>query len=76
MKAIRVNTEFVEGYEPKVVDEDYCIVKDIVPHDYVMLVEHMEEVRFSGPPPTRDEFRAICDQHDNAEDIVSALEGG
>jgi hypothetical protein len=33
-------------------------------------------VRFPGPPPTREEFRAICDQYDNAEDIVSALEGG
>jgi len=76
VKAIRVYTEFVEGYEPEVVDEDYCIVKDIVPHHYVMLVEHMEEVRFSGPPPTREEFRAICDQYYNAEDIVSALEGG
>jgi hypothetical protein len=41
-----------------------------------MLVEHMEEVRFRGPPPTRDEFRAVCDQYDNAEEIVSALEGG
>jgi hypothetical protein len=76
VKAIRVYTEFVEGYEPEVVDENYCIIKDIVPHDYVMLVEHMEEVRFSGPPPTREEFRAICDLYDNAEDIVSALEGG
>ncbi len=76
VKAIRVYTEFVEGYEPEVVDDDYCIVKDIVPHEYVLLVEHMEEVRFSGLPPTRDEFRAVCDQYDNAEDIVSALEGG
>ena len=76
VKAIRVYTGFVEGYEPEVVDEGHCIVKDIVPRDYVMLVEHMEEVRFSGPPPTREEFRAICDRYDNAADIVSALEGG
>ena len=76
VKAIRVYTEFVEGYEPEVADEGICIVKDIIPHDYVMLVEHMEEVRFSGPPPTREEFRAICDRYDNAADIVSALEGG
>lgn len=76
VKAIRVYTEFVEGYEPEVVSEDNCIIKDIVPRDYVMLVEHMEELRIAGPPPTREEFRAICDQYDNAEDIVSALEGG
>jgi len=76
VKAIRVYSEFVEGYEPEVVSEGHCIVKNIVLHDYVMLVEHMEEVRLSGPPPTREEFRAVCDLYDNAEDIVSALEDG
>ena len=38
--------------------------------------EHMEEVRFPGPPPRRDEFRAVCDRHDNIDDILSDLENG
>ena len=77
VKAVRVYTEFVEGYEPEVVNPgDGCELRDILPHHYYLLVEVMREVRIplDVPPLTRDEFRAICSQHDNADDIVAALE--
>lgn len=81
VKAVKARAEFVEGYEPEVLGAEdkhgqSCLVRDILPRDYLLLVEHMEEVRFSGPPPTRDEFRAVCDRHDNPADIVADLENG
>ncbi len=73
--AIQIRAEFVEGFEPEVVHSG-CPVEEIIPRDYFLLVERMEEVRFAGPPPTRDEFRAVCDRHDNVEDIIADLEDG
>ncbi len=78
VKVIRISAEFVEDFEPEIIStgnlEHYCEVVGMEEHHYYLLVEQMEEVRFSGPPPTRDEFRVICDQHDKAEDIVAALQ--
>lgn len=76
IKALRISSKFVQGHEPKVLSADGCVVVGTKPMDYYLLVEHMEEVRIpsSVPPLTRDEFRAICDKHDNAEDIVHELE--
>lgn len=67
--------EYVEGFEPEVIPgAGFCDVTGVEAHHYLFLVERMEEVRFAGPPPTRDEFRAICDQHDTAAEIIKALE--
>ena len=71
--------EFVPGYEPSVVSIDgNCELRDILDHHYYLLVEEMREVRISSScgPPTRAAFRQVCDQHDNADDIVNALENG
>ena len=76
IKAIRIRAEFVEGFLPEVLSASACPLGEIVPRDYHLLVEAMEEVRFAGGPPTRDEFRALCDRHDNAADIVADLEDG
>ncbi|MBW2262504.1 MAG: hypothetical protein JRG91_11070 [Deltaproteobacteria bacterium] len=79
VKVIKAHAEFVEGREPDVlgtVGESWCTIGEIVPHEYYLLVEAFAEIAMpmDAPPPTRDEFRAICDAHDNVEDIVTALE--
>lgn len=78
VRAIKARAEFVEGYEPRdvrPVDGD-CEAGDIVPMEYYLVVEAFAEVRIPSttPPPTRDEFRAICDAYDTVEEIVAALE--
>lgn len=75
VEVVAAKAEYVEGFEPEVISGgDFCDVTGVEPHQYLFLVERMEEVRFAGPPPTRDEFRGICNQHDSAEDIIEALE--
>jgi erythromycin esterase len=48
----------------------------LLEHRYLLLVEVMREVRIrsAAPPPTREEFRSLCDRYDNVEDTVAALE--
>lgn len=77
VKVYRINARFVEGYEPHFDSiGEYCEVRDHLDHDYLLLVEEMQEVRMGEmvAPLTREEFRSVCDQHDNAADIVAALE--
>ncbi len=76
VKALKISSKFADGHEPEIVSTDGCMVMGTKPMDYYLLVEDMEEVRISNlvPPLTRDEFRAICDKHDKAEDIVHELE--
>lgn len=79
VKVIKARAEFVEDHEPDIigpVEGHWCTVGEIVPHEYYLLVEAFAEVTMDidTPPPTRDEFRAICDDHDSVEDIVAALE--
>jgi hypothetical protein len=76
VKVIKARAEFVEGHEPEIIDVGWCTMGEIVPHEYYLLVEAFAEVAMDidSPPPTRDEFRAICDEHDSVEDIVAALE--
>lgn len=77
VKVYRINAEFVEGYEPSFEPiAGNCELRDIKDHNYLLLVEEMQEVRMGElvAPLTREEFRALCDQHDNAADIVAALE--
>jgi hypothetical protein len=77
VKVIRVTAEFVEGYEPEVVSSGQgCTLREILDHEYVLLMEEMREVRIRADrsPPTREELREICDRHESADDIVSDLE--
>ncbi|MBN1770594.1 MAG: hypothetical protein JXB32_04975 [Deltaproteobacteria bacterium] len=79
VRVVKARAEFVEGYEPKDVmsaGDTYCEVAEIVPMEYYLVIESFAEVRipYTTPPPTRDEFRAICDAHDTVEEIVAALE--
>jgi hypothetical protein len=75
VKVIKISAECVEGYEPEVLESPGCQVKEMVGHTYYLLMEQMVQVEIpiSVPPPTRDEFRSVCDKHDTTEDIVTAL---
>lgn len=75
VKVVKISARFVENYQPKVISSD-CKVKGMLPHDYHLLMEQMQEVRIpmEVPPPTRAEFRKICDQHKTRDAIVKALE--
>jgi len=75
VKPLRISAEFVAGYEPQVVDSNWCAVKAIVPHQYDLLVE--ETVEIAGtltPPPTRAELRRLCDEKVTRDAIVAALQ--
>jgi hypothetical protein len=74
VKALVSRAEFVAGHEPDVVPT-FCWSGKFVPHRYTLLVEETAELELplSRPPPTRDELRAICDQHATKDEIVKAL---
>ncbi len=74
IKVVRANAEFVEGYAPRDISS-YCWTGEIVPHDYYLLMERFTELRLpmSVPPPTREEFRAACDENPDPEAITAAL---
>ena len=75
VKVVKISTRFVDKYEPKVVSSG-CKVKGMVPRDYHLLMEQMEQVRIpmNVPPPTRAEFRRICDKHKTKDAIIMALQ--
>jgi hypothetical protein len=75
VKLLKVKAEFLPGYEPEVVS-GMCDVKGFRSHETFLLSEQTVEVHLSHdvPPPTRDELRALCDQYDDADSIVAALE--
>jgi hypothetical protein len=79
VRVIKARAEFVEGYEPRDVvsgPASDCEVDRIVPMEYYLVIEAFAEVRipYTTPPPTREEFRALCDAYDTVAEIVTALE--
>ena len=44
------------------------------PLEVFIPVYDFAEVKFARDPMTREEFRAVCDQYDNHDDVVAALE--
>lgn len=77
VKAVKADASFVAGFEPEVIDGDYCQFVGYTSQSYALLVEDMVEVRLraAAAPPTRAELRALCDQHPGDRDaIVSVLE--
>ncbi|MBW2261166.1 MAG: hypothetical protein JRG91_04265 [Deltaproteobacteria bacterium] len=75
VKVIKARAEFVDGWGPRDIS-GWCELRDILPHSYYLVVEQFAEVRIREDvaPPTREEFRQICDAHESTEDIVAALE--
>ena len=55
---------------------DWCTVAEFVPYEPYILMGRQVEVRISSAiaPPTREEFRALCDANGTEEAIVQALE--
>ncbi len=82
VRVIRANAFFYEGHGPDIIsvtaapgEEVTCEFRELVPHDYYLLVEKQVEVRIpaAANPPTRDELRALCDEKQTEEAIVEAL---
>ncbi len=78
VRAVPMKAEFIAGHEPQVVKDDmYCASGTFVPHNAYLLIGKTIDVALSAgtPPPTRDEFRALCDQKGSADAIAAALAG-
>jgi hypothetical protein len=76
VKVVKVSARYVEGHEPEVVrTESGCRIKEVTGKSYFLLMEQMEQVKTprSAPPPTRKEFRKLCDKHKTRDAIVDAL---
>jgi hypothetical protein len=70
----------VVSYEEKPVvstDAPVELMVSYLSRDYSVLVPVFAEVILPTEEPlTRDEFRAVCDEYENKEDIIEALESG
>ncbi len=75
VQALPMRASFVDGFTPKLTDTS-CATGSFVQHDYVLLTGKTIEVAIplSKPPPTRAEFRAVCDANDSSDAIAAALE--
>lgn len=76
VKAIRIRAEYMEGYLPEVVSCDFCAVEGFIPNEPYLLMGKQIELALptSVKPPTREEFRALCDKNQTEDEIVKALE--
>lgn len=78
VKAIKISAEFEENHRPEIINSDeYCTFSgEYLKREYYLLMETTTEFRLSDTvaPPTRDEFRAVCDKYDTNEEIKNALE--
>lgn len=77
VKVIHVHASFPESHRPEVVGAaPFCTQKGWAPFEPQMLVEQTMQLRrrLDRPPLTREEFRALCDQHDTADALAAAFE--
>jgi hypothetical protein len=76
VKVLRLHASYPETHRPEVVSASPgCVQKGWAPFEPHLLVEQTIQVhrRLDKPPLTRDEFRALCDQHDTVDAIVEAF---
>jgi hypothetical protein len=77
VKVLHLQASFPESRRPEVVSSTpySCVQKGWKAFEPYLLVEQTMQVRRRAdlPPLTRDEFRALCDQHDTAEAIATAF---
>ena len=75
-KAVQVDASYVQGFEPKVVSTECPFTgKWIARRPVLFSLESVEVRRPRGaPPPTRAEFRALCNTYGTKDAIVKALE--
>lgn len=77
VKVLHLRASFPESHQPEIVGaQPFCMHKGWATFEPHMLVEQTIQVRrrFDLPPLTREEFRALCDQHDTADAIAAAFE--
>jgi hypothetical protein len=81
VKVLRMHASFPKTHRPEVVevrapDFAQCELRDWIAHEPYLLVEQTMEARrpMEAQPLTRDEFRALCDQYDDVDDIRRAFE--
>ncbi len=76
VRAIQVRAKFYEGHEPTVLSATTpCVFRSFVDRTSVAFVGKTLELALPAdrPPPTRAEFRAICDRAKNADEVLSLL---
>jgi hypothetical protein len=77
VKVLHLHASFPESHRPEVVSASpYCVQKGWAPYEPHLLVEQTVQMRrpVGRPPLTRDEFRALCNEHDSADAIAAAFE--
>lgn len=77
VKVLHLHASFPESHRPEVVDAvPNCVQKGWAPFEPHLLVEQTIQVRRppDRAPLTREEFRALCDEHDTADAIAAAFE--
>ncbi|HEX2734482.1 MAG TPA: hypothetical protein VHM70_22900 [Polyangiaceae bacterium] len=75
VKVVRVRANFLEGHEPKIVKGKACLTGKWVSADGLYLVEASFEARLPRDvaPPTRKEFRKLCDRYDTLAEVQKAF---
>lgn len=77
VKVLHLQASFPDSHRPEIVSSDYhCTQKGWAPYEPHLLVEQTIQVRRRAdlPPLTREELRALCDEHDTADAIAAAFE--
>jgi len=77
VKVLHLHASFPESRRPTVVSVPWqCVHDGWEPFEPYMLVEQTIQVRrpVEASPLDREEFRALCDAHDNVDDIRAAFE--
>jgi hypothetical protein len=77
VKVLHLHASFPDSHRPEVVGAvPYCIQKGWAPFEPYLLVEQTIQTRrrLDRPPLTREEFRALCNEHDSADAIAAAFE--
>jgi hypothetical protein len=77
VKVLHLQASFPESRRPEVVSSTpySCVQTGWKTFEPYLLVEQTVQVRRRAdlPPLNRDEFRALCDQHETAEAIANAF---
>jgi hypothetical protein len=73
---VKIRANFYPGFEPQWIQASFCQLGSFVNVEPYLLTGQTVEVTrpLMAPPPTRDEFRALCDREKTANAIVRALE--
>lgn len=77
IKVLHLHASFPDSHRPEVVSASpYCVQKGWAAYEPHLLVDQTVQMRRRAdlPPLSREEFRALCDQHADADAIAAAFE--